>query len=154
MNIPTRLFASVITLCVLSSCSDQSRDGNVAPPAPAPSTFQTPTNLAASIARTDRIVMTNRMSDILHEYRGYEVTLGGEDHAMPVVRAVSSARSYASVTQTNAIWDWTFWFYNGSNLLAVVEWHDDKFLFENREYHDESGVLDDVYRHTLFQVPK
>jgi len=154
MNIPTRLFVSALAVCVLSSCSNRSQDNDIAPTVPTALTSWTPTNLAVAIAQADLIVMTNRMSDIHPEYRNYRVTLGGKDYAMPIVRAMSSAKLYSDVVTTNTVWDWTFWFYSGTNLLEAVNWHDDKFLFENKEYRDESGILDNVYRKTLFQELK
>jgi hypothetical protein len=100
-----------------------------------------PTNLAHLIASADRIVITNRFAASIEKYRGFSLTISG-DEARKIVRAISSARH---CVPTNSIFDWDLQCYRETHFLADVHLQDSDFVFEGEEYADDSSVLERLY---------
>lgn len=135
-DIKTTLRAAVLTLFVVSVLS-----GCKHPPM---SSSYPPAKLAGLIADTDHIVITNRFGDREPRYRGFSLTVSG-DEARQIVRAISSSQHCAP---TDSVFDWDLQFYREAQLLADVQVQASHFVFEGEEYFD-GRVLERLYHDLL-----
>jgi len=119
--IPTIAVLSLLVVSILSACKH-----------PPITNGYPPAKLASLIAGADRIVVTNRFADREPRYRGFSLTISG-DEAGQVVRAVSSSEHFAP---TDSVFNWDLRFYREAQFLADVHLQGSHFVFEGEEYSD------------------
>lgn len=103
-----------------------------------------PTKLASLIAGADHIIITNRLANSEPRYRGFSLTISG-DEARKIVQAVSSSQHCGP---TDSIFDWDLQFYRETHFLAVIHLQGSHFVFEGEEYSD-GRVLERLYHDLL-----
>jgi hypothetical protein len=105
-----------------------------------------PTNFVHQIAKTDHIVVTNRINS---PYTGFSFTISGR-RMKEVIHTVSLAQG-CGYQHSASVFDWQLQFFQLTNLLGAANFQGSAFIIGMRdmEYFDESGVLDKLYNEIL-----
>jgi hypothetical protein len=127
------------TFFLVTVCNGLAQTNTMVPPA-----GSTPTKLAHLIASADHIIITNRFADLETRYRGFSLTISG-DEARRIVRAISSSQHCGP---TDSLFDWDLQFYREAQFLADVHLQGSHFVFEGEEYFD-GRVLEELYHDLL-----
>jgi hypothetical protein len=98
-----------------------------------------PTRLGLLISDADRIVITNRLAPREERYRGFSLTISGDD-ARGIVKDVAFM-SPARGEVTDSYFDWELRFYVGTESLAAIYLASSTFTFEGNEYFGDTGKL-------------
>jgi len=133
-------FGFSVALVLASGCAQPSRTSSHSLSRP-----QTTNDIARHVLDADHIVITNRFASIMEKYRGFRLSIPGEE-ARKIVRAVSSAKRCAP---TDSVFDWDLKFYREAHFLAGIRLQGAHCVFEGDEYYDTSGVLDHLYHDLL-----
>jgi hypothetical protein len=131
-----RIFGFIVVLALLSGCKH--------PPMSSGHSATAPARIGYLIAGADRIVITNMLALINEKYRGFSLTISG-DEARKIVKDVSCMQSFSSTIPptmpTGSIFNWELKFYKGTNSLIAIYLADTTFIFEKEEYGGDAGEL-------------
>ena len=133
-------FGFIVALVLASGCAQPSRTRSHSL-----SQSQATNDIAGHVLDADHIIITNRFATIMEKYRGFRLTISG-DEARKIVRAVSSAKRCAP---TDSVFDWDLKFYREAHFLADIRLQGSHCVFEGDEYYDMGGVLDHLYHDLL-----
>jgi hypothetical protein len=129
---------SVLFVTALSGCNE-----------PATIRGAPPATLTSLIADADHIVVTNRFAGREPRYRGFSLTISG-DEARRIVRAIAASEH---CPPTDSAFDWDLKFYRGEEFLAGIQLQGSHFVFEGEEYFD-GRTLERLYHDLLKRTEK
>jgi len=103
-----------------------------------------PSKFIHQIATADHIIITNRLA--IRPYEGFCLTISGHE-IEKVILAISTAK-VLPYEFSGGTYSWQLQFFRQTNLLGIANWEGSVVMID-REYYDESGVLDKLSKSVM-----
>jgi len=129
----------IAVLALLGGCSHPAVRGNGRTAAP--------TRLGLLISDADRIVVTKGSASQVASYRGFSLTISGNE-LRKIVKDVAFMKPARGVV-TDSFFGWELRFYRGREDLAAIYLASSTFTFEDNEYLGDTGELEALFRKLL-----